>query len=207
MRLGRTGRALACAATGPPPATLREDIRSAITAAANAAPGTQPTRHHRKPLTIAAATTALAATAIFLAHPWRPTASDAHDEPPSTVIAAAVAGYRDNQLPGSANPSAAAPDLSAAHLHLTGAADGELSGTPVTAYAYDDPAGRRVTLYLSRRPFPEAADAHELAGAEPAWTSRSGTITILCGRGTHTLLVLSEDPALVTQTATALGIA
>ncbi|HEV2254864.1 MAG TPA: hypothetical protein VGS06_16885 [Streptosporangiaceae bacterium] len=67
-----------------------------------------------------------------------------------------------------------------------------------TTFAYRTPSGARLTLYRSDRPFAEAAGARELGDAEAAaWTMQSSGVTVLCARGSHALLLLGSDPALV----------
>ena len=56
-------------------------------------------------------------------------------------------------------------------LGLVGASHGELGGVAVTMSTYRAPSGERLTILVSRRPFPEAGHARELGGAEGAWTT------------------------------------
>lgn len=197
--LARRGRQLAEASREAAPPGLRDDIRAAVTAAATA-PADRP--RPRAPIALAVAMTlAVVAGAAVAARPW-------HHGPPvpaaPPVLAAAVASYRDNRLPGTAVPAELAPDLTRLRLHLVGAATGQLDGMPVTTFTYLDAAGARLAIYRSTRPFPEAAEAHALGGEDSAWTMRSSGITVICAKGTHTMLLLGSDPALVKQVGAAL---
>lgn len=70
----------------------------------------------------------------------------------------------------SACRSAAAPAAGARSLAASAPAGwrggGSYAGLDVDGYAYQDPAGRRVVLYLSDKPFPEASGAERLAGKD-----------------------------------------
>ncbi len=199
VSLARRGRELAETGRELAPPQLRDGIRAAVAAAA------QPTgipRLARRTLaaaaTAAVAIVALAGTAA-LVRPWQHSlpANDSAAAP--TVIAAAVASYRDNRLPGTAVPAKPGPRLTPLGLRLVGAAVGQLNGVPVTMFAYRTPSGTRLTIFRSSRPFPEAAEARELGGPDGAWTMRAGGVTIVCAQGTHAMLLLGSDAALVHQ--------
>jgi hypothetical protein len=197
--LARRGRQLAEASREAAPPGLRDDIRAAVTAAATA-PAGRP--RARAPVALAVAMTlAVVAGATMAARPWH---HGAQVPAAPTVLAAAVASYRDNRLPGTAVPGELAPDLTGLRLHLVGAATGQLDGMPVTTFTYIDAAGARLAIYRSTRPFPEAAEAHALGGEDSAWTMRSSGITVICAQGTHTMLLLGSDAALVKQAGAAL---
>lgn len=118
----------------------------------------------------------------------------------------AVQDYAIQQLPGAGLPAAAAPDLSALRLQPVGAGGGTYAGLDVDGYAYRDPAGRRIVLYLSDQPFPEAPDAERLAGKDGPWIADRGDVLVLYARVPHSLLVVGEDPTLVRSAASALGV-
>lgn len=194
VSLARRGRQLAETARDAAPALLREDIRAVVAAAAaNPAPSPRPLRRSLAAVAIAAV---LAGTAV-LVRPW-PHSRPASAGPPA-VIAAAVTSYRDGRLPGTAVPAEPAPNLTPLNLRLAGAAAGRLDGVAVTMFAYSTPSGIRLSLIRSSQPFPEAAQARELAGTEDAWTVRSGGVTVICAQGTHAMLLLGTDAALVRQ--------
>jgi hypothetical protein len=69
----------------------------------------------------------------------------------------------------------------------------------VTMYAYRTATGSRFVVYRSSRPFPETDQSHEVPGTETAWSLQTDDITVLCGPDTHTMLLLSNDPATVHQ--------
>ena len=195
--LARRGRQLAETARDLAPAELREDIRAAIaTAATMPAAGPRPLQQIASAAAVAAAV--LAGTAA-LVRPWphSPPAADSAAPPP--VIAAAVASYRANRLPGTAVPAEPGPKLTPLHLRLAGAVAAQLNGVAVTMFAYSTSSGARLIIFRSSQPFPEATGARELGGTEGAWTMRSGGVTIICAQGTHALLLLGSDPALVRQ--------
>ncbi len=67
------------------------------------------------------------------------------------------------------------------------------------------PTGRRVVVYLSADPFPEAPGAQLLAGEDGPWVAHRGDVVVLCARYPHALLVVGQDDALVRTTADRLG--
>lgn len=125
-------------------------------------------------------------------------------EPPS--LRQAVADYTAERLPGAQLPEQRAPDLSALRLQPVGAGGGSYAGLEVDGFAYRDPAGRRVVLYLSDDAFPEAPGAQQLSDEDGPWIVRRGDVTVLCARLPHALLVVGEDDRLVRSTAQALGV-
>ena len=199
VSLARRGRELAESVRALAPGGIREDIRAAV-AAASAEPHAMPLRRRRIAV-LAAGTLAALVTAGTGAgwhawhHPHRPAANGA--APPS-ALAAAVVSFRDDRLPGTAVPADAPPDLSPLGLHLVAAGAGSVADASVSMYAYRTAAGTKLVIYRSARPIPEAAEAHELGGPEAAWSVQSSGVTIICARGSHTLL-LSSDVELVRQ--------
>jgi hypothetical protein len=125
-------------------------------------------------------------------------------EPPPLRLA--VADFSAQKLPGAQLPDQRAPDLSQLDLQPVGAGGGTYADLEVDGYAYRDPAGRRVVLYLSDEPFPEAPGARQLAGPDGPWVAQRGDVTILCARLPHALLVVGQDDQLVRSTASALGV-
>jgi len=194
--LARRGRQLAETARDLAPAELREDIRAAIATAATL-PAASPLPL-RRIVVAAVAVAVLVGTAVLL-RPWPHSLPAADSAAPPAVIAAAVASYRADLLPGTAVSAEPAPKLTPLHLRLVGAAAGQLNGIAVTVFAYSTPSGARLILFRGRQPFPEAIEARELAGTEGAWTMRSSGVTIICAQGTHALLLLGSDATLVRQ--------
>ncbi len=195
--LGRRGRQLAETARDVVPAQLREDIRAAVAAAATQ-PAASPRPLRRSLAAVAIAVAVLAGTAV-LARPWPHSRPGGAAAAPPSVMAAAVTSYRDGRLPGTAVPAEPAPELTPLHLRLAGAAAGRLDGVAVTMFAYRTPTGARLTIVRSSQPFPEATQARELGGTEGAWTMRSSGVTVICAQGTHAMLLLGSDAALVRQ--------
>lgn len=195
--LARHGRQLAETARDLAPPQLREDIRAAVTTAAALPAASQRPRWRITAAAVMAA--AVLAGAAGLARPW-PRSRPAPDAPaPPAVIAAAVASYQTDRLPGTAVPAEPAPTLTPLNLNLVGAARGELDGVAVTMYAYSTPSGARLTIFRGSRAFPEASQARELGGTEGAWTVRSSGVTIICAQHTHAMLLLGSDATLVRQ--------
>jgi anti-sigma factor RsiW len=192
VALARRGRLLAETARDLAPTGLREDIRGVVTAAA--ALTADPVRSPRRLVAAAFVAVALLAGAATVIRAW----PDGQPGPePRAVIAAAVASYLGDRLPGTAVPPGPAPDLTSLNLHLVGARRGELGGVPVTMFAYRTAAGARLTILRSTGPFPEATAAREVGGTDDAWTARTSGVTIICAQGTHAMLLLGSDPALV----------
>jgi hypothetical protein len=188
----RRGRSLATQARETTPEPLRQRVYAAVAAARPAR------RRPRTRVAVAAAVALLAAvTAAVVVRAFGPA-----DQP--LPIAVAVAGYRDDRLPGSAIPQRGGPDLSALRLAGTGASAGRLAGQPVTGYAYRDDTGRRLLIYLSDRPFPMPAQADHPNGPAGAGLTRHHGVAVLCSRSPHTVLILGEDEHLVWQVATTL---
>ena len=194
--LARRGRQLAETARDLAPPELREHIRAAVTAAA-ALPA--PSQRPRWPIMAAVMAVAVLAGTAILVRPWPHTRPAPGAAAPPNVIAAAVASYRANRLPGTAVPAEPAPTLTPLTLHLVGAARGDLGGVAVTMYAYTTPSGARLTIFRSSRAFPEVNQARELGGTEGAWTVRSSGVTIICAKHTHAMLLLGSDATLVRQ--------
>lgn len=124
----------------------------------------------------------------------------------SAAIAAAVSGYTQDRLPGSAMPKMPAPDLSSLRLTHVGAGSGHIDEMPVTAYAYRDPAGRRLMIYTSAMAFPMPERARPLNGQEGPWMTDRDGVVLLCARKPHELLIVGEDDELVHDAAVALDV-
>ncbi|WP_143447411.1 hypothetical protein [Kineosporia sp. R_H_3] len=139
------------------------------------------------------------AMAASVWQPWRPTSEQGPTAAIATTAAldAALASFRDDRLPGTAVPSEPAPDLTALGLRLVAAGTGRQDQAEVTMYAYRANSGSRLAVYRSSRPFPETDQSREIPGTETAWSLQSDDITVLCGPDTHTMLLLSTDPAAV----------
>lgn len=208
VSLARRGRELAESAHQAAPAGLREHLRASVAAAAadpaagQRAPDLLLAGRPRPRLILTVVATGLAvAVAASVWQPWRPTS----EQTPAAAIAttaaldAALASFRDGRLPGTAVPSEPAPDLTALGLRLVAAGTGRQDQAEVTMYAYRATSGSRLAVYRSTRPFPETDQSREIPGTETAWSLQSDDITVLCGPDTHTMLLLSNDPATVHQ--------
>lgn len=204
VRLAREGRELAEGARELAPSGIREDIRATTTAAATGAP-----KGHRYPvraLVITAVAVLALAGAAITRQPWQhPSTPAAPATTPGAPVAAAVAGFRDNQLPGTTVPDKTAPDLSSIGLHLVAAGGGDMAGAAVYVFAYRDSAGTRLSVYQSSRPIPEAVEAQHLGDDDDAWTLQSDGVSVLCAKGNHSLLLLSSDATLMRQAGAVLN--
>jgi anti-sigma factor RsiW len=178
----------------PVPAHLRAAVRRRIGATPIA-----PTPHrHRVALAVAAGLAVVAGTtagAILLRRPGE-----------SAVITSAVGGYLSDELPGAAMPKTPAPDLSRLRMTDMGAGAGTLDGMPVTAYAYRDDTGRRLTVYVGTTAFPMSRSAHMFHGRSGPWMSHHDGVAVLCARRPHRVLIVGEDDTLVMAAAEALDV-
>lgn len=195
----RRGRALAESTRTAASPALRDRVRGLVEAELlDAGAPTGPGRR-RWLLPTGLLTTVAAAVVLVVTVGGSPT-----PEPPS--LRQAVADYSAERLPGAQLPDQRAPDLSGLRLQPAGAGGGTYAGLEVDGFAYRDPAGRRVVLYLSDEPFPQAPGAEQLSGDDGPWIVRRGDVTVLCARLPHALLVVGEDDRLVRSTAQALGV-
>ncbi len=192
---GRRGRSLAETTRTAAPAALRDHVRALVEAEPQQS---ALLRRRRLLLPLGVPIAAAAAVALILGLGGGTT------EPPS--LRQAVADFSAQRLPGAQLPDLRAPDLSQLDLQPVGAGGGTYADLEVDGYAYRDPAGRRVVLYLSDEPFPEAPGARQLAGPDGPWVAQRGDVTILCARLPHALLVVGQDDQLVRSTASALGV-
>ena len=198
----RHGRSLVESMRSAAPAALRDRVRGLVEAeslTADASPsrsGRTSARRWVLPIGVPAAAAAVVAVILVV--------GGGTSEPPS--LRQAVADFSAERLPGSELPDERAPDLSELELQPIGAGGGTYAGLEVDGYAYRDPAGRRVVLYLSDEPFPEAPGAERLAGEDGPWVAQRGDVVVLCARVPHALLVVGQDDELVRSTADALGV-
>lgn len=196
--LARRGRSLAESTRTAAPAFLRDQVRGLVDAE-RAEPAPRRRRSAARLLLGVSVPAAAALVIALLLSLGGPPA-----EPPS--LRQAVADFTAHKLPGAQLPDGQQPDLSALDLQPVGAGGGSYAGLDVDGYAYRDPAGRRVVLYISEEPFPEAPGAHRLAGADGPWIVERGDVIVLCARVPHALLVVGQDDALVRSAAHALGV-
>lgn len=195
----RRGRSLAESTRTAAPVNLRDHIRGLVEAESLSEPAAAPRRRTQRWLLPAGVPVAAAVILALIL-----SLGGGTSEPPS--LRQAVADFSAQRLPGSQLPGQRAPDLSALDLQPIGAGGGTYAGLEVDGYAYRDPAGRRVVLYMSDEPFPEAPGAERLAGEDGPWVIQRGDVIVLCARLPHALLVVGQDDELVRSAANALDV-
>src|SRR2546426_5651163 len=169
VTLGRRGRSIMEGARELAPQGLREQVRMAVA-------GADDRRPRRTRLLVGGAAlfvllAVIGALAFFGEQVHRGSTSQ------PVAIAQAVADFRDGRLPAGSPRAHRAPDLSGIGFALVGSGGGEVGDIPVDAFGYQDASGRRVLIYLSSRPFPEAVGARLSArpdGPPPAAGSGRG---------------------------------
>jgi anti-sigma factor RsiW len=194
VHAGRRGLLYALQGREPAPPGLRSRVLAA------AQPVERPPARWKRRLVVAAAVVVGLIAGIVIGG-----LANRHEEDEQPVpIAAAVADYANGRLPGSRIPSTAAPDLSALGLRQAGATTGQLGGLPVTAYAYRDGGGHRLTVYIGREQFPAPYEPDQVGTSANLWIGQEGDVTILCGRKPQHTLILGDDERLVRDAARAL---
>jgi anti-sigma factor RsiW len=182
----REGRRMAEHVREAAPARLREDVRAAVTLSDLGSGG-----RRRRRVVIAtfggvAAVLAITLTVVSLGG-WS-------SQPPE--IAAALDSYRSIQMPG--QPARGVPpDLTAAGLQLVGSGATRLGSMSADMFAYLEPSGGRVVLFLSSAPFPKAVGATEGGGMARGWTATADGVTLFCGSRPTSFLLIGRDPVLL----------
>lgn len=196
VELARQGRALAESTRTVAPPALRDAVRALVEAQSWAQPA--PSRPRRRILVAAASVTVLVA-GLAVALP-----GSSGQEP--AAVRMAIEDFAAQELPGRDLPFRSTPDLSKAQLQPAGAGAGSYAGLAVTAFAYQDPSGRRMMVYTSDQPFPEATGAHPLSSAADVWVAERDGVSLLCARRPYAMLLVGADRGLVLSAAAALGI-
>jgi Putative zinc-finger len=196
VQTAHRGRVLAESLREVAPQPLRERVRAAVAAASRS-----DRRRRRRPLVATAvAATVLAVVAGGILAGQRP----AGQSQPA-VIAAAVAGYRAGGLQGAPLPAVRPPVARLGDLHWQGAERGRLAGLEVVAHHYQDTAGRRLTLLVADRSFPEAIGARHPPGAQ-TWTAEVDEVVLLCAERPSPSLLLGTNQEVVLAAAARLGL-
>ena len=146
----------------------------------------------------AVAATVVAVVAAAVLANQRPT-----DQP--RVIAAAVASYLAGGLQGAPLSGVRPPVARLGDLRWQGAERGRLAGLEVVAHHYRDSAGRRVTLLVADRSFPEAIGARHPPGVQ-TWTAEVDQVVLLCAERPSPSLLLGTDQEVVLAAAARLGL-
>lgn len=196
VELARVGRALAESTRSVAPAQLRDDVRALVAAQSWARPVRPRARRH---LLTAAAAVMLLLAGVAAVLPGR-------SEREPLPVRMALEDFAARELPGRDLPRGNTPDLSQARLVPAGAGAGSYAGLAVTAFAYQGPGGRRMVVYASDRPFPEAVGAHPLTAGADVWVAERDGVSLLCARRPYALLLVGTDRQLVRAAAAALGV-
>lgn len=186
VRLDQEGRRRAEGLRELPPPSLRDDVRAAVLFA----PVSARPRSRRTLMAVAAAFAMLATVAIAVDILGRGT----NGEPPS--VAAAVASYRAQTIPAGA-PHRSAPDLLRAGLELTDVGRGALANVTADVFAYRDPSGGLVYLFMSPSTFPAAAEAIQGSGMVGGWTASADGLLMICRSRPSSYLLIGSDSASV----------
>jgi hypothetical protein len=176
-----------------------DHLRAKIRDVAREMPSSRRRRPARRPVAAAAVAVVLAGIAFGVWGMTRPPAVPA-------AITAAVTGYVDRRLPGSATPEAPAPDLPGLDLTEVGASAGRIERFDVNTYAFRDQSGRRLMIYIGDRAFPMPNDARPLEGSDGPWIAHHDGVAVLCARYPHELLIVGKDDKLVRAAAESLDV-
>lgn len=166
----RAGRMLAESLREAAPASLRERIR-AITALSPAQPEPAARRLLWWPHLLIGTTAATLIALIVLLAPWMPPTQ------PAPLAAAAGLYHAGGPAPSSVTPSP--PVRHIANYDWQDSTPGELAGFPATIHTYTNPAGHRLLIVASPRPFPRAHGAREI-NPPPSWIADIDGTTMIC---------------------------
>jgi len=196
----REGRALGESLREVAPQSVRETIRASILSENAYSPG----RAARRRFFGVAGLAGVIVAAAFVGLALRISLPSTHQPEP---VAQAISDFRSGRIPAERASSRRAPDLSGMGFELAGAGAGEVGNLLVNGFSYRDPAGRRLQIYLSRRPFPEAAGARRSRShPNSPWTASSGEIQLLCALHPTPLLALSPDSSVLADLASYLKV-
>jgi len=183
VRLGRAGRAAAEVARELAPPRLRESVRAAVLMSG------APRRRSIRPAAGVMVLFALGAIALGVNLVSR----EAQPQP----IAAALAVFRSGDIPAGRAAVRPAPDLTDQGLTLARAGRADLATFAADAFAYRTADDRRVVLYLSDRPFPEARGATERTGAASGWVAEDDGVSMVCAETPVSFLLMGTDDRLL----------
>jgi len=198
VTLGRQGRSIMEGARELAPQSLREQVRMAVAGADH--------RHPRRIGLVVGGAALFVVLAVIgvLVFFGEPAHRGSTSQP--VAIAQALADFRDGRLPAGSPRAHRAPDLSGIGFALVGSGGGEVGDIPVDAFGYQDASGRRVLIYLSSRPFPEAVGARLSARPDGPWNEASGGVDIICAHDPLPLLAVSADNKTIRDVASSLGV-
>jgi hypothetical protein len=120
--------------------------------------------------------------------------------PQPESIAQAIVDFQNGRIPAERPTERAAPDLGEMGFTVSGSGSGEVGNVKVDGFSYLDKTGRRLQLYVSSRPFPEAVGATMMIeGPNSPWMASSQGIGLLCAQRPFPLLALSDDPTVLRE--------
>lgn len=192
VQLGRSGRSLAESGRELAPQDTRENVRAVIAAFS---PPPRKWRPGWGPTFLAVGALMLAlATAGYLG-------VRGPDQP--AVIEAVLADYREPVPPGGiveAKLPRRLGDLRYLSSYATTA-----EGLEITAHAYRDAAGHRVTVYQAATTFPAAGGARH-SSDDRTWSAAIDGVVLFCADDPVPSLVVGDDPREVTLVVGELGL-
>lgn len=194
----RRGRAIGESLRELAPQTLREDLRAATLDQA-----LTPKEVNLRRLSAAAVLIVAvlgSATALGLR------GDEASVQQPASITQAVI-DYQNKRLPAEGPAGRPAPDLAGMGFTVTAGGSGVVGSVRVDGFSYLDAQGRRLQLYLSSEPFPEAAGALMVFDRPNSpWMASSNEIRMLCSQQPFPLLALSEDSGVLEELSDYLGV-
>lgn len=195
----RRGRAIGESLRDLAPQSLREDIRAATESEGSS--------RQLQLRWVTAATIAVALVLLGVGAVLRigPIDRSVVQQPES--IAQAIIDFQNGRIPAEQPVERDAPDLAGLGFTVSGAGSGRVGSVKVDGFSYQNEAGRRLHLYVSKQPFPEAAGAKMVVeGPNSPWMASSQGIGLLCAQNPFPLLALSEDPSVLRELSTYLNV-
>lgn len=114
-------------------------------------------------------------------------------------VAQAIVDFQNRRVPAEEPASHEPLDLTEIGFTVAGAGAGKVGDLVVDGYSYRDADGRRLQLYMSSSPFPEAAGARITGGPDGPWNATSQGIEMLCVEYPMSLLALTDSPGVLEE--------
>lgn len=190
---GRAGRALGESMREVAPQSLREDIRAATQVESHSS-------RRFKLMWLTSAALAVVLVALAGAFLLRPGPGDSSTAQQPESIAQAIIDFQNGRIPAERPADRDPPDLAGLGFAVSGAGSGEVGDVEVDGFSYQDTAGRRLQLYVSTEPFPEAVGARMIFNRPNSpWMASSRGVGLLCAQKPFSLLAVSEDPVVLEE--------